>query len=150
MTDKVDTNTEAVAELAYVLKNQHAAYVSCEKLEQTAATLEAVTAERDEYKTDLESIIGERGESAQKMGDMFEQIGKLKQERDELKAKCEQERVQLAGCLTAAEGWAKGDNDCKQGDYGWSLAFEKVQELRAEVVELRQHVFSGDAYPEET
>ena len=32
----------------------------------------------------------------------------------------DQTRVQLAGCLVAAEGGATGSNDVAQGDYGWS------------------------------
>ena len=48
---------------------------------------------------------------------------------DKLKAQVEQLDVQLAGCLTAAEGMC-GDNPPKQGDYGWSLAFQKTLELR--------------------
>lgn len=42
----------------------------------------------------------------------------------------EQSRVQLAGCLTAAEG--HNSDPAKQGDYGWSLAYQKTLELRAE------------------
>jgi hypothetical protein len=48
---------------------------------------------------------------------------------DKLNAQIEQLRVQLAGCLTAAEGFA-GDNPPKEGDYGWTLAFQKTLELR--------------------
>ena len=39
-------------------------------------------------------------------------------------------RVQLAGCLTAAEGATQ--DQAEQGDYGWSLAYQKVLELRIE------------------
>lgn len=42
----------------------------------------------------------------------------------------DQLRVQLAGCLTAAEGHIKGKNRAKRGMYGWSLAYQKVLELR--------------------
>lgn len=44
-------------------------------------------------------------------------------------------RVQLAGCLTAAEGWT---GECKQGDYGWSPAFEAVRKIRREADEVRE------------
>ena len=49
-----------------------------------------------------------------------------------LLAEVEQLRVQLAGCLVAAEGWADKGEAVKQGDYGWSLAFEKTRTLRKE------------------
>lgn len=47
----------------------------------------------------------------------------------------EQLRVQLAGCLTAAEGCLS--EDVKEGSYGWSLAFEKTRELRRDYDLLR-------------
>ena len=51
----------------------------------------------------------------------------LKQANDEV----EQLRVQLAGCLTAAEGHIYGpDVVATQGMYGWSVAYEKIKELR--------------------
>jgi len=49
-------------------------------------------------------------------------------------AELEQARVQLAGCLTAAEGAIR--EPAKQGDYGWSLAYQRVLELRAKITEL--------------
>lgn len=39
-------------------------------------------------------------------------------------------RVQLAGCSVAALGWAKGEQDRKEGDYGWSASFSDVKKLR--------------------
>jgi hypothetical protein len=41
----------------------------------------------------------------------------------------DQLRVQLAGCLTAAEGWGI-EVPAKQGDYGWSPAYQATLELR--------------------
>jgi len=40
----------------------------------------------------------------------------------------EQLQVQLAGCLTAAEGGTK--NPALPGDYGWSIAYEQTLQLR--------------------
>jgi len=39
-------------------------------------------------------------------------------------------RVQLAGCLTAAEGGIYPQVLAKQGDYGWSAAYAAVVNLR--------------------
>lgn len=47
-----------------------------------------------------------------------------------LEAQVDQLRVQLAGCSVAALGYAKGKNDCKRGDYGWSVALDDVKKLR--------------------
>jgi hypothetical protein len=46
-----------------------------------------------------------------------------------LKLEIEQWQIQLAGCLTAAEGYA-GANPPKQGDWAWSPAFQAVLNLR--------------------
>ena len=47
----------------------------------------------------------------------------------ELQQECEQLRVQLAGCLTAAEGHTNPEVVATEGDYGWSLAYQRVLEL---------------------
>ena len=39
----------------------------------------------------------------------------------------EQQRVQLAGVSVAAFGWG---SPAKQGDYGWSVAYDDVRKLR--------------------
>jgi len=39
-------------------------------------------------------------------------------------------QVQLAGCLTAAEGCISGENKATEGMYGWSPAYQAVLELR--------------------
>jgi len=64
--------------------------------------------------------------------------GQCSQERDAAQADVERLQVQLAGCGVAAGGWAKGENDCKPGDYGHSASFDAVKQLRAEVERLRQ------------
>jgi hypothetical protein len=65
--------------------------------------------------------------------------GLIAKEQDGIEHEYEVERlrVQLAGCLVAAEGLATGENDCKEGDYGWSESFRAVKELfeRAERAE---------------
>lgn len=47
----------------------------------------------------------------------------------ELREQLKQERVRLAQCLNAAEGWTRS-YDCKCGGYGWSFAYEQVKTLR--------------------
>jgi len=51
----------------------------------------------------------------------------LRQE-DQARERIEQLEVQLAGCMTAATGWAK--NPPKKGDWGWSQAFQDVLDSR--------------------
>jgi hypothetical protein len=53
-------------------------------------------------------------------------------------ANLEQCRVQLAGCLTAAEGCFQAP--AKQGDYGWSLAYQTTLDLFQERMTLRRQV----------
>lgn len=45
-------------------------------------------------------------------------------------------RVQLAGCLTAAEGGTK--DVARNGDYGWSPAYQAVVDLRMQFDRIRQ------------
>ena len=52
----------------------------------------------------------------------------------------EQLQVQMAGCSTAALGFASGPNECKRGDYGWSAAFEDVKNLREKYAEVEKRV----------
>jgi len=56
--------------------------------------------------------------------------------RDELVSEIEQLQVQLAGCLTAAEGHAYCDKDA----YGWCVAGQAVVDLRAERDRLANEV----------
>lgn len=48
----------------------------------------------------------------------------------------EQERVQHAGCLVAAEGATNPDQTAKKGMYGWSLAYQTVLDLRTKYEKL--------------
>lgn len=47
----------------------------------------------------------------------------------ETRLELEQTRVQLAGCLTAADGATRDDFAAHQGDYGWSLAYQRTLDL---------------------
>ena len=52
----------------------------------------------------------------------------LLRERDEERAEAEQWQVRCAGCLTAAEGHTS--DPAEEGDYGWTLAYQRTLELR--------------------
>lgn len=56
---------------------------------------------------------------------------------NELRAELDQARVQLAGCLCAAEGTGDADK-VKQGDYAWTPALQKAVELRAALAEAER------------
>lgn len=58
----------------------------------------------------------------------------LNKEITRLEDNLEQERVRLAGCLCIAEGYI--DNTVKKGVYGWSLAYERIKDLRVIVDNL--------------
>ncbi len=74
----------------------------------------------------LASQIGCDGEQMDELRDFLRSFAQTV--REETIGEVEQLRVQLAGCLTAAEGFTK--KPAKQGDYGWSVAYQKVLELR--------------------
>jgi hypothetical protein len=58
--------------------------------------------------------------------------------KDSLREELEQVRVQLAGCLSVANGATH--DPAKQGDYGWSVAYQAVLTLREELArEKRDH-----------
>lgn len=55
--------------------------------------------------------------------DVVAAFASLTEQRDQLE-------VQLAGCLTVAEGCTAPDLVAKKGDYGWSPAYEETLRLR--------------------
>ena len=67
----------------------------------------------------------ERAEQSEK------QLTQRTAELEAAKAELEQERVRLASCLIAAEGGTK--DIVKQGDYGWSPAYQATLNLQAEL-----------------
>jgi len=60
---------------------------------------------------------------------------KAEAEREDLRGRVEQLQVQLAGCLIAAEGATK--DPAKQGDYGWSVCYQDVLDLRRKYDQLK-------------
>jgi hypothetical protein len=60
---------------------------------------------------------------------------------EKMASEVEQLEVQLAGCMTAALGWAK--DPPKRGDYGWSPAFQDVLNLRAKYEAQRKILEAG-------
>ena len=62
------------------------------------------------------------------------------------KERIEQLECQLAGCMTAATGWAK--DPPVEGDWGWSKAFQDVLQLRARFENQRKSLESGLALVE--
>ena len=104
------------------------------------AAKEQVAALQERVRTATQLIIAEIGASGPE--DLEEAIGRivarLTQHTSELeaaKAELEQERVRLASCLIAAEGGTK--DIVKQGDYGWSPAYQATLNLQAELERVR-------------
>jgi hypothetical protein len=84
---------------------------------------DAAEAEVERLKKDnklLRKVWSETGAVAQHRA---AQVVKLKLEHEQL-------QVQLAACLTAAEGVTNPEHVAKGGSYGWSLAYQKVLDLR--------------------
>lgn len=80
---------------------------------------------------------------------LFGEVCELKAAFELEKRQVEQYQVQLAGCLVAAEGHAVGNNDANKGDYGWSVAFDVVKDLRAEVEKCKRYECSGAEFVRE-
>ena len=79
----------------------------------------------------------ERAEQSEK------QLTQRTAELEAAKAELEQERVRLASCLIAAEGGTK--DIVKQGDYGWSPAYQATLNLQAELERVRGELQSAEA-----
>jgi hypothetical protein len=79
-----------------------------------------LTTER-ERKSELATLWHERYEKSQETIDEYQR--RLDTERE----RAEKAEVQLVGCLTAAEGVTA--QPAQPGDYGWSLAYQRVLEL---------------------
>ena len=61
-------------------------------------------------------------------GEAADEIERLRRGLDEERAEAEQWQVRCAGCLTAAEGHTS--DPANDGDYGWTLAYQRTLELR--------------------
>lgn len=86
---------------------------------------------------------GERGcKLLQKIRDLEEELENEQNEKNRI----EQLECQLAGCMTAATGWAK--DPPHKGDWGWSPAFQDVLDLRTRYENQRKVLESGLALVE--
>lgn len=65
--------------------------------------------------------------------DLAEIIARMADTIAALGAEAERLRVQLAGCLVAADGWTGPCTPDGEGSYGWSPAFERVRQIRQEL-----------------
>lgn len=101
----------------------------------------------DEMVTDVSVWIGRNAVGA--MEDLYERDALIELQRLGKLAKdllvklaavsdtSEQWQVRCAGCLCAAEGATGEQFAAKQGDYGWTPAYQKTLELRREFDQLR-------------
>ncbi|MEM1424037.1 MAG: hypothetical protein AAGH64_08540 [Planctomycetota bacterium] len=67
-------------------------------------------------------------------------VAELEAERDRLAEENEQLRVQLAGCSVAACGGTSEAVLAREGDYGWSVAYQETLELARERDRLREAI----------
>ncbi len=55
----------------------------------------------------------------------------------------DRERVQHAGCLTAAEGATNPEHIATKGMYGWSLAYQTTLDLRLKYDKMKKSVIEA-------
>jgi len=110
--------------------------------------VERLTRERDEWKQWADKKLDEQ---AGRIHDLELTVEMKMDESDEQRERIEQLTVQLAGCSVVANG---GDSKepAKQGDYGWSVAYQDVLDLRrksdeqaAEIARLKAERDSSDS-----
>lgn len=95
---------------------------------RVALALDAALARAGEREMGL-SMIGRDGARA---------LERIEQERDALRTQVEQYQVQMAGVSTAVQGHTS--DPAKQGDFGWSVPYQDVLELRCKYDALAAQV----------
>lgn len=76
----------------------------------------------------IEDAVDDRFEELEKQAETLQtRLADKTLRTSEQQTEIDRLRTQLAGCLTAAEGATK--DPVKQGDYGWSKAYQAVLEL---------------------
>jgi hypothetical protein len=68
---------------------------------------------------------------------LTEEIIQLRLSLHDHKDELEHERVRLAGCSVAANGYAEGEHELKPGDYGYSASFKDVLRIRRQSERFR-------------
>ncbi len=105
----------------------------------TERECEALRTRADQLSADLDTEQIAHRITGDTLSLVVDEEKKQRTRADQLETETEQARVQLAGCLTAAEGVGV-DSAAKQGDYGWSLAYQKTLDLRQEYEDERAAV----------